>query len=112
MDLTPEDKKYLRDRRSIVRFGRMLVVGIAVGYGAFLVWVWVSAPLWLDPRKVLQRVEDGSLDEATMTLTLNPLVTDPIAPGREYLTAPPGSPSPIERGAPRSMISNRAAGPA
>jgi hypothetical protein len=68
MGLTVKQDRFLRGRRALNRYARLLLVVVGIGYAGFVVWLLVRSPLLVNPFEVMRRMEAGTLDASMQAL--------------------------------------------
>ncbi len=68
MELDRTQQEFLEKRRKLVRSWPSMGLILLIGMVVTLLWLWIQQPLLINPYEVVDRLESGSIDSATIAL--------------------------------------------
>jgi len=67
-ELLQEDRDFISKRRRLAKRWPLVGASLLAVVFALAVWLFVTAPLLINPYAVASRLESGSIDQPTMTM--------------------------------------------
>ncbi len=66
MQLTPTEQQFVDQRRRLLALWPYAGGGLIAGLLGFAVWLWLAAPMMINPWATVAALKEGSLEETTL----------------------------------------------
>ncbi len=68
MTLDQTQRKFLQQRRKLIRTWRWMGLSLLLAMAATMIWLWIEQPLLVNPYEVIDRLESGEIENSTLAV--------------------------------------------